>query len=419
MSLNEEQDAFVKMLFDTKEDIVLDAPGGTGKTHTLKEIIGRMKKGYKILAPTHKAKSLFQKDGIQAETIHKFLNGKLEIDVETGKEYYVFDREIDVSDFSDIFVDETSMLGTEMFEILSGLKTRRCYMGDRAQLNPIGEGLSPVFKLKNIHSLTQNMRIKVNPDSISAQHLKSFREATVNPSLKIKTEKQSKRFMLEEFKIGGDCVALAWTNKQVDYLNRLIRCSKFNTSEAELEKYYVGEELIFSGFRDADGKMYHSSDIIRVERLSKKKKFVWYPKCDCGMQNKDHKVNKCEDCGIVGHATNGQELYFHEIFDQNGVQWNTVCAEDRNTFIKILCEHKKHCLAVKDKETWKTYFKFKNAYDANLKYSYAMTVHSSQGSQFETVFVDIDNIKFNRNTEECARMMYTAVSRFIKSVYFI
>jgi len=424
MSLNIEQALFVNELFKNINDIVLDAPGGTGKTFSLKHIIKIIKdkgRNVKVLAPTHKAKSLFLKDGISAETIHKFLNAKREIDEETGKEYYVYSNDVNVSDISCIFVDESSMVSKEMFDIISKLKTRKCYMGDRAQLNPIGEGLSPVFEMENIHSFTENMRIKSNPDSLSAQYLKTFRELTSNPSLKIKIDKQNKKFMLDEFKKKTDCVVLAWTNKQVDYLNRLIRCALFNVNETELEKFYVGENLIFSGFYEnhTNGIKYYSSDIITIEELKIKKKFVPYPKCDCGIQNRDHKINRCEECGIIGHSTNGHELTFYELKDQNGTVWYSVCTDDRNILIKILCEYRKHCLVMKNKQTWEIYYRIKNTYDPNLKYSYAMTVHNSQGSQFETVFVDINNIKLNRNVEECSRMMYTAVSRFRNSVYFI
>jgi len=40
-----------------------------------------------------------------------------------------------------------------------------------------------------------------------------------------------------------------------------------------------------------------------------------------------------------------------------------------------------------------------------------MTVHKSQGSTFENVFVDAEDILANPNREEALRCLYVAVSR--------
>ena len=46
---------------------------------------------------------------------------------------------------------------------------------------------------------------------------------------------------------------------------------------------------------------------------------------------------------------------------------------------------------------------------ANIVYGYAMTVHKSQGSTYENVYVDLNNIMINKNEKkEC---VYTGITR--------
>lgn len=52
-----------------------------------------------------------------------------------------------------------------------------------------------------------------------------------------------------------------------------------------------------------------------------------------------------------------------------------------------------------------------------VEYSYAMTCHKSQGSTFENVFIDIEDIR--KMKDDFLRAYYTAVSRTNKRVYFI
>ena len=55
-----------------------------------------------------------------------------------------------------------------------------------------------------------------------------------------------------------------------------------------------------------------------------------------------------------------------------------------------------------------------------MDYTYATTVHKAQGSEFNTVFIDKDDIKksiYNGYYIQYARLMYVALSRAIKKIY--
>ena len=53
----------------------------------------------------------------------------------------------------------------------------------------------------------------------------------------------------------------------------------------------------------------------------------------------------------------------------------------------------------------------------DLRAAYACTVNKSQGSTFDKVFIDIDDIARCNNGEQIARLMYVAVSRARNTVY--
>ena len=55
----------------------------------------------------------------------------------------------------------------------------------------------------------------------------------------------------------------------------------------------------------------------------------------------------------------------------------------------------------------------RKAFD-NVVYAYAITVHKSQGSTFERVFIDVENI-CRSNIQQ--KMLYTAITRASKSIF--
>jgi exodeoxyribonuclease-5 len=64
---------------------------------------------------------------------------------------------------------------------------------------------------------------------------------------------------------------------------------------------------------------------------------------------------------------------------------------------------------------WKKYFEIKESW-LDLRAVYASSVHKSQGSTYETVFIDLADIGANWDAISVARLMYVAVSRASKKV---
>ena len=79
-----------------------------------------------------------------------------------------------------------------------------------------------------------------------------------------------------------------------------------------------------------------------------------------------------------------------------------------NSLFKLARQQPKGSLF--SKKYWESYWEFKN-YFADVKYSYAVTAHKSQGSTYNVAIVLEGNIDKNWNIQERNKIKYTAVTR--------
>jgi exodeoxyribonuclease V len=70
-----------------------------------------------------------------------------------------------------------------------------------------------------------------------------------------------------------------------------------------------------------------------------------------------------------------------------------------------------------DYKQWQDFWRLKQQRFANLNYSYALTIHKSQGSTFANVFVDLPNLMRDRNLKERNQLLYVAVTRAAKRLF--
>jgi hypothetical protein len=68
------------------------------------------------------------------------------------------------------------------------------------------------------------------------------------------------------------------------------------------------------------------------------------------------------------------------------------------------------------KKDWSTYFQIKNNFP-DLRIFDACTVYKSQGSTYDTVFLDLANIGKCTSADQVARMLYVGASRARKHIY--
>ena len=431
----------------------LEAPAGTGKSFSCKTLSFNFSKNFKceskkcgcnqgsfIIAPTHKAKNVLVKSGnYKATTIHRFLRATHDYDM-YGNLIFSY-APVPLRNHL-IFIDECSMVGDDHYKIFIENYSKDnwiVFCGDSLQLPPIklsdpqsllddceieeeslttGEStLSKTFSTANRYTLTKNMRTL---DPLSAITLSNARNSIENGKLPETIITTGIPDVLNRFRSSdpSKTIVLAYTNSRVNSYNLIIRTELFLNDPTEvLKQFYLDELLVFTGFRKIETTVYNTSDIIKVTKLEQETIYIQHFKCNC-MKLKATK--KCFDCGISGKHTDGYDIEFWKITDDNDIIWYIPYGElDKRNFAKIKKHYKKFCITVKKSLEWHIYFDFINLYDANLKYSYSSTVHKAQGSEWNTVFVDRSNICFSvkDDTSLKLRAYYTAISRMKENVY--
>lgn len=92
-------------------------------------------------------------------------------------------------------------------------------------------------------------------------------------------------------------------------------------------------------------------------------------------------------------------------------EWNDESRQSQNKYVKLL-NTGSFCANL-----WDEINKILIEPFANLNYGYAITIHKSQGSTYDNVFVDIDDILQNTQSNEIKRCVYTSITRSSGKVF--
>jgi hypothetical protein len=176
---------------------------------------------------------------------------------------------------------------------------------------------------------------------------------------------------------------LAYTNNRVIQYNDFIReCRQLP------DEYTVGEFVINNNAIRMKNRMLSVEEELTIHSLSEREDKTL--------------IDEDEDVWL---STRNATLVSRigDIFN------NVPIPTDRAHFLALLKFYKK-------KGKWPKYFGLKNKFP-DLRQRDAATVHKSQGSTYESVFIDLGNISTCRNPAQVARMLYVAVSRARSRVY--
>lgn len=471
-------DAFEK---NENATLLLSGPGGCGKTHVAKNVIKNfLEKNEKnkiiILAPTHKAKRVIvdsfrmtssYKKRVYFLTVASFLGYK-----ETTNENGKIEREYNFNggfSANAIIVDECSMISREQFDLLKTVNCNILYMGDECQLNPIGEKISPVFSY-NFHKkfeLTINERIK-NGDLVETIMdyrnnviQKRMTKKSLTSSLKISNKIEFDSKIIESFNDGlsTSCV-LCWTNQACENYNKFIRSNLFNVEEEKIDKFYEGENVVFNKFCYFSGKRFYTSDVVKLLSVKCDYFYIKCPTCICehiyknkstidylfdeytsdedadddGKRPKikkfsdlpliseeklDQRVEACKKCHTPPSISIYKKIKLWRLeLEKNIYAYTYFSKEDKASIFNTLYKYKDRAKLVKNKDLWSEYYNFHDILVCPVNYIYSMTIHKSQGSTFDNVFVDMQNVMICRNEDEKTKMSYTAMSRAKHNLHF-
>ncbi len=394
-------DFFIFMADPLDPVFVLSGYSGCGKTTLITTILEKLPEINKtnrlldinyqeltsvLTATTNKAAENFSNiTGYDCITIHSFLGLRVSVDYRTNTTKLIPYNQ-DVHEGYLIFIDEASYIDQQLLDYVFK-KTNNCkivFIGDPAQLTPIKSNSAPVFltKFKGAHlsqvvrqaegnpiiELSTAFRNTVNtgeffnftPDGNSIVHLD---RDDFNAEVLAEFGRPHRHF--------SDSIVLAWTNKRVIEYNNYIK--NHVSGEPELQK---GDYAICNTYIQ---KSKHGS--VKTDEMV----YISFV------------ASESESHGVIGreYELNGNISFF--------------MPNNLNAKKEVLKQAKAN------EDYWLIQYIDENWID--LRSAYACTINKSQGSTFDKVFIDLDDIKKCNSGNQIARMMYVAVSRARTKVY--
>lgn len=404
ITLTEDQqnalESFHNFLMDPIETVfVLRGYSGCGKSTLVRTLIDRLpgfNKTARLINPDHKeyevaltattnkaAENLGNITGQGAVTIHSFLGLRVQTDYRTNTTTLI-PRNSDQKAGYLLFIDEASYVDKQLLSLIFK-KTLNCkivFIGDPAQLTPVKATSTPVFDANftgaalttvvrqaegnPIVDLSTKFRNTVNtgeffsftPDGHHVQYLQrdAFNEA-------IKTEFTRPDWRYQDSKI------LAWTNKCVIGYNNFVRNHVKGNPEFQVDDYAICNSFVTVG---------RSS--IKTDQLVH--------------------IN-----GIEADS------------ERYGVSGNMVCVDGIWVFHpKNLQEWNAGIKQMRAKDMFGAVSEMESQW-IDLRAAYACTINKAQGSTFDRVFVDLDDIRRCNSGDQIARMLYVGVSRARTQVF--
>lgn len=396
-------EAFISFLIDPNSPVfVLKGYSGTGKTTLIKELLERLPELWKtakllnpsvkelpveLTATTNKAAENFGHiTGHYVGTVHSTLGLKVVKDEKTGESRLGPKKGAGKEDHL-LFIDEASYIDSELLGWIFKL-TRRCkivFMGDPAQLAPVKSSKTPVFEANfPCAELTEVMRqAKGNPImELSTQFRETVRTGeffSFTPDghhIQYLPRDQFEQAILQEFMRPDwrfrDSKILAWTNGCVVAYNHAIRDRLKGDPEFQVGDYAVVNQFVTSP----------NGISIKTDTMV----------CITG------KEDPIEQHGVIGN-------YF--TLDGKARLFCPRSRSDRNAAVKRLRANEEYAEASFIESSW-----------VDLRAAFAQTVNKSQGSTYDKVFIDLDDIRRCNSGDQIARMLYVGVSRARHQVFF-
>lgn len=433
-------------IIDEKKDRVFLLKGyaGTGKTSiigTLVKNLWKIKKSPVLAAPTGRAaKVMSNYSNYQAQTIHKKIyypknssNGKLQFTLQSNKHkntVFIIDEASMISDrpAEAKFFENGSLLDDLIQYVSSGRNCQLILIGDTAQLPPVKMELSPAL---DANQLSLNYQTEVDQIELS-QVVRQQQESGILANATLLREALQSEFA-DSFQfdptVGTDLVRLVdgyeimdaineaysdfgheetaiivRSNKRANLYNQQIRSRiLFRESEISAGDYLmVVKNNYFWIEAKSDAGFIANGDIVEILEIFSMKELYGFRFAEVKVQMVDYpEMNAFETVLLL---------------DTLEANTPSLTYEDGN---KLYQEVMKDYAVEKSK--YKKFLKVKNNPFFNalqVKFSYAMTCHKSQGGQWKTVFVEHPYLRDGVN-KDYLRWLYTACTRAEQKLYLI
>ncbi len=396
--------AFFSFLFSPEKEMIISGPGGTGKTHLMSHLIDTTLPQYfqtckmmgiepiydevRMTATTNKAAEVVAvATSRPTDTIHSFLSLKVSDDYATGESKLTKTTAWQIHEKVIVFIDECSMVDKALLDMIRE-GTSECkivYVGDHCQLAPVKEVMSPIYNQRlPMFALSEQMRNNNQPAlMVVCDQLRhtvetgEFLPIKIIPGVIDHLDDAQMQMAIDHVFQGQthESRILAYTNSRVMQYNDHIRSLRQLPTE-----YQQGEFLVNNNAIRLKNRMLSVEEELTIHGVDPAIEDVII-----------------EDGVILQVRNMDLESRLGEIF------YRVPVPVDRAHFTALLRFYRRN-------KNWNRFFFLKNAFP-DLRQRDAATVHKSQGSTYDNVFIDLSNISTCNMSNQVARMLYVAFSR--------
>lgn len=415
---------------------------GTGKTTTLSTLVHnlwRLEKKAVLLAPTGRAAkvmSVYSKR--KAFTIHKKIyfpkkqqNGSIEFVLQPNKHtqtIFIVDEASMIPDGSqngNLF-DKKSLLDDLISYVYSGYQCRLILIGDIAQLPPVKLKLSPALDENILASHYDKYVQKIELDEVTRQHEKSgiLANASVlrtfidsnatnfkfdlgyRDIIRLMDGYEIEDAIIQSYEKQGieDTALIVYSNKRANLYNQQIRSQILgHENEISTGDYIMVVKNNYYWLQDSsEAGFIANGDICEVLKMISIKDLYGFRFAEVLIRMIDYPNQRPFETVLILDTLKSESpsLSYQES--------NRLYEAVKEDYLDEKSKYKQ-LLAIKKN-------KFFNA--LQVKFSYAITCHKSQGGQWKNIFVEQPYLPEGPN-KESMRWLYTAMTRAQEKLYLI
>ena len=456
---NSQHEALIKLenWYKSNEPIAtLKGAAGTGKTFLLNIFLRQVANvATCVTAPTHKAVRIIEKaTNKKGRTIHSLHGLRPDVNLENfniDDIKYSSLGQSSLGNYKIVPCDECGMINTFLDDFnqtrAKQFHTKILYLGDEYQLPPVNENISKTFTKYPVFELTEIVRQKednplLEPLDILRNDISTNRNnfikyiSNVKKNINVKgegfevlTRKVFQNKIIEYFSHSNFlesldyCRYIAYENANIMKWNNIIR----NTTNTNKDRSIINEDDVFTSYKTI-------VDEFLVPII---------------VNSEDYIVDEVRD--YVNEYDMKTFIVSFRNFYTNIVSRSVQVIDhtDEKTlkiyYIKLrkLLETAKYANQSEKKQRWKDYYSFKESHlcmisfelksvdgeklgyvEKDIQYGFGITVHKSQGSTYENVFVNVLNInnmyaKGYITNKLRNQLLYVSLSRASKNVMLL
>ncbi len=427
---------------------LLKGYAGTGKTSLISAFVKMLyqeKKHFVLMAPTGRAaKVLSQYTGFSTSTIHRrlylFVNendGVTRMICSKNKmenTFFIVDEASMISDNRQdegLYAYDNNLLDDLMNYVFSGAGNRLLFVGDTAQLPPVGMDLSPALNIEYLQTtfnltaysfeMKEVMRQSLNSGILSSATIirnkitdknytpPFFQSTAFKNDVKIVERADTFEELLQDAFYDSDktekSIIVCRSNKRANMFNKQVRnriLQRENNLDAGDRIMIVKNNYFWLNNNSGNGFI-ANGDIAEITRVVKTENFYGFSFADVEIKLIDYPelneinvkliLNGIDADGPTISIESQKKLFENILEDYSGISSRK----------KQIAEIKKN-----------PYF---NA--LQVKFAYAMTCHKTQGGQWPFVFIDQGYITDEMINIEYLRWLYTAFTRATQKVFLV